>query len=85
MTSPLVQYKRFHFLIPLLLERGYRAAALSEWVLERMTADRWLYSPYKQVRSEVGWLVFLADRESVQGEQGRAARVDRWSWCRPTG
>ncbi|MCJ1297060.1 hypothetical protein MMC34_008629, partial [Xylographa carneopallida] len=59
-TSPLVQYKRFHFLIPLLVERGYRAAELSEWVLERMTTDRWLYSPYKQVRSEVGWLVFLS-------------------------
>ena len=59
-TSPLVQYKRFHFLIPVLLERGYRAAALSIWVLERMVADRWLYSSYKQVRSEVGWLVFLA-------------------------
>ena len=59
-SSPLVQYKRFHFLIPLLVERGYRAANLSEWVLERMTADRWLYSSYKQVRSEVGWLVFLA-------------------------
>ena len=59
-TSPLMQYKRFHFLIPLLIERGYRASALSVWLLERMTADRWLYSSYKQVRSEVGWLVFLA-------------------------
>ena len=59
-TSPLVQYKRFHFLIPVLVEQGFRSAALGAWILDRVVADRWLYSPYKQVRSEVAWLVFLS-------------------------
>ena len=59
-TSPLVQYKRFHFLIPILVEQGYRSSALCAWLLDRLISDRWLYSPYKQVRSEVAWLVFLS-------------------------
>ena len=79
-TSPLLQYKRFHFLIPILVEQGYRASSLCAWMLDRLLADRWLYSPYKQVRSEVAWLLFLSLENQwkvrvKEGEQGTEGGV----------
>jgi len=57
-SSPLQTFKRFRFLVSVFIEHGYRASELGGWVLDRVVADGWIHSPYKQIRNEIELLVY---------------------------
>jgi len=59
--SPSVQFKQLRFVLPCLIELGWRGRAFAEAVLQQLQADwaTWLASPYHVVRQEAGRVLVL--------------------------
>jgi len=65
-ASPSQQFKRLRMLLPHLIEVGFRGRHLGEWVVTVLKTQGWLAHPYKKVREEVSWLLFLLTRNEAQ-------------------
>jgi len=73
-ASPSVQLKRLRFLLPVLIEVGYRGAKLGEWLLTQFKRHGFLASPWKAVREEVAWLLFILTRNEFQLHENHPAQ-----------
>jgi hypothetical protein len=61
-NAPSIQYKRFRFLLPILIELDYNSNDLGSWMLQTFVNDSWLEHPYKQVRQEIAFLITVIMR-----------------------
>eukprot|EP00462_Mataza_sp_D1_P017942 CAMPEP_0175135236 /NCGR_PEP_ID=MMETSP0087-20121206/8608_1 /TAXON_ID=136419 /ORGANISM="Unknown Unknown, Strain D1" /LENGTH=1563 /DNA_ID=CAMNT_0016417859 /DNA_START=35 /DNA_END=4722 /DNA_ORIENTATION=- len=62
-SGPSIVARQFKFVFPLLAEGGWRAQAISHWVVDKLRQQPgWLQHPYKQVRDAVATLLFLCTR-----------------------
>ena len=65
-TAPSVLFKRLRFLLPILIEVGFRGTKLGEWLVTQFKIRGYLASPWKQVREEVSWILFILTRNEFQ-------------------
>ena len=52
-AAPSVQFKRLRFILPVLIECGFRGTKLGEWIVTQFKRNGYLASPWKQVRTRI--------------------------------
>jgi hypothetical protein len=73
-AAPSIQFKRLRFVLPVLIEVGYRGTKLGEWLVTQFKLQGYLASPWKQVREEVAWILFILTRNEFQLHENHPAQ-----------